>query len=32
LEDDAPDIKEDKEITEVKKTATVESDELPTYF
>jgi hypothetical protein len=32
LEDDAPDIKEDKEITEVKKTTTVESDELPTDF
>jgi ribonuclease HI len=32
LEDDAPDITEDKEITEVKNVVTVESDELPTDF
>jgi hypothetical protein len=32
LEYDAPDITEDKEITEVNNVVTVESDELPAYF
>jgi hypothetical protein len=32
LEDDAPDLQEDKAITEVKNTETIESNELPTYF